>query len=363
MKIKDKNIFKTIQNEHHLLGYPLSEQERTCMMHVANTFKVNVPACYLDLIDWNDPHDPLRKQVIPSENELKWHAEELKDPIGDRRHSPVPRIVHRYLDRALLYPTLKCAITCRHCFRKASLNEEGGAFSHEILAPALDYLASQKQICEVILSGGDPLMLSDTDLSWLSAQLEKIPHLRLVRIHTRIPAVLPHRVSRNMVNALRGRLMVCIVTHINHPREITPANKKACRILREAGFLLLNQSVLLKGVNDDIDTLTTLFRDVTYELGAKPYYLHHCDLARGLSHFRTSIDKGLSLMDTLRGHLSGLCLPQYVLDLPDGHGKIPLGPLYVEGHEAYTWLFRNHLGEHHVYEEIVSEEPENESER
>jgi len=166
-----------------------------------------------------------------------------------------------------------------------------------------------------------------------------------------------------MVNALRGRLMVCIVTHINHPREITPATKKACRILREAGFLLLNQTVLLKGINDDADTLTTLFRDVTYELGAKPYYLHHCDLARGLSHFRTSIKKGLSLMDTLRGHLSGLCLPQYVLDLPDGNGKIPLGPLYIAGYEAHTWLFRNHLGERHLYEEIVSEEPENGSEQ
>lgn len=352
-----------IRNGNNLLGYPLSEQERACMMHVGKIFNVKAPACYLDLIDWNDLNDPLRKQVIPSENELEWHAKELKDPIGDRVHSPVPRVVHRYRDRALLYPTLQCAITCRHCFRKESLNQEDGAFSHEILAPALAYLASQKQICEVILSGGDPLMLSDKDLAWLSSQLERIPHLRLVRIHTRIPVVLPQRISLNMVNALQGRLMVCIVTHINHPREITPANKDACRILRKAGFMLLNQSVLLKGINDDPETLTTLFRDVTYELGAKPYYLHHCDLARGLRHFRTSIETGLSLMDTLRGHLSGICLPQYILDLPEGHGKIPLGPSYTEGHEAFTWLFRNPSGERHEYEEIVSKGAENIPER
>lgn len=363
MKIQDKKVFQTIENENNLLGYPLSEQERVCMTHVGNIFKVTVPACYLDLIDWNDLHDPLRKQVVPSEKELEWHVKELKDPIGDHMHSPVPRVVHRYPDRALLYPTLQCAITCRHCFRKESLNREGGAFSHEILAPALAYLASQKQICEVILSGGDPLMISDTDLAWLSSQLERISHLRLVRIHTRIPAVLPQRITLNMVNALKGRLMVCIVTHINHPREITPANKEACRILREAGFMLLNQSVLLKGINDDAETLATLFREVTYELGAKPYYLHHCDLARGLCHFRTSIETGLSLMDTVRGRLSGLCLPQYVLDLPEGHGKIPLGPSYVEGHEAYTWLFRNHLGERHEYEEIISKGLENIPER
>lgn len=358
MKIKEKKIFQKIENADHLLGYPLSEQERACMRHVSNVFKVNVPACYLDLIDWNDPHDPLRKQVVPSEKELEWHTKESKDPIGDRIHSPVPRIVHRYMDRALLYPTLQCAITCRHCFRKDSLNEEDGFFSQEILEPALSYLASRTQICEVILSGGDPLMISNTDLAWLVRQLEKISHLRLVRIHTRIPAVLPQRITRDMVHALRGRLMVCIVTHINHPREITPANIKACRILREAGFMLLNQSVLLKGVNDDADTLTTLFRDVTYELGAKPYYLHHCDLGRGLGHFRTSIETGLSLMETVRGELSGICVPQYVLDLPDGHGKVPLGPSYVEGHEAHTWLFRNHSGNRHEYEEIVSKKSE-----
>jgi len=343
---------QTIENADTLLGYPLTEQERACMMHVAKIFKVAVPACYLDLIDWEDPHDPLRKQVVPLKNELDWHPQESEDPIGDCIHSPVPRIVHRYQDRALLYPTLQCAITCRHCFRKDSLNKQEGAFSNEILSPALSYLASQKQICEVILSGGDPLMISDTELSWLTLQLGKISHLRLIRIHTRIPAVLPQRVTRKMVHALKGRLMVCIVTHINHPREITTANINACRILREAGFMLLNQSVLLKGVNDDADTLATLFREVTYELGAKPYYLHHCDLGRGLSHFRTSIKKGLSLMDTMREKLSGLCLPQYVLDLPGGHGKIPLGPSYVEGYEAHTWLFRNPLGVRHEYKEI-----------
>ncbi len=337
-----------------LSGHALSEQERACIKHVASIYKVAAPACYLDLIDWSDPNDPLRKQVVPSEKELEWLPCESKDPIGDHLHTPIPRVVHRYPDRALLYPTLQCAISCRYCFRKDSLNTDQGVFSHEIMKPALKYLESQKQICEVILSGGDPLMISDTDLAWLVTQLERIPHLRLIRVHTRIPAVLPQRITLDMVKALQGRLMVCIVIHINHPREITPENIKACRILREVGVMLLTQSVLLKGINDDADTLATLFREVTYELGAKPYYLHHCDLGRGLGHFRTSIDAGLSLMEKVKGKVSGICLPQYVLDLPEGHGKVPLGPTYVESREAHTWLFRNHSGDRHTYKEIVS---------
>ena len=333
---------------------PLTEAEAAASAELASGFPVRAPAGYLERIDWSDPHDPLRRQVIPSPDELSRHPAERADPIGDERHSPVPRLSHRYPDRVLLYPTYDCAVHCRHCFRREARQRATRGFSRAALAPALAYVSETTELREVILTGGDPWMLADAELAWLREQLQRMPHLRLLRLHTRIPAVLPERVTDEAVAALRGPLMVCVVTHFNHPREITPAARDACRRLREAGFLLRNQSVLLRGVNDDAATLATLFRDLVYELGAAPYYLHHCDLARGLSHLRTTIDEGRALLRRLRGRVSGLCVPHYVLDLPGGDGKVPLGPSYEEGREAHRWLFRSWLGETHAYEEAVA---------
>jgi lysine 2,3-aminomutase len=334
-----------------LSALPLAPEERSAA--VERAYKVRAPAYYLGLVDWNDPDDPIRRQVVPSADELRWHARELADPIGDEARSPVPRLVHRYPDRVLLLPTYQCAVYCRHCFRKESVSDGNDGFSREAMEPALGYVAAHAELREVILTGGDPLMLSDTQLAWLRERLESIAHLRLLRLHTRAPVALPMRVTDGVVAALKGRMMVCVVTHFNHPREITAEAAAACRRLREGGFMLLNQTVLLRGVNDRVETLRELFQELVYTLGAKPYYLHHCDLTRGLRHFRTTVDAGLGIMRRLRGHLSGVCVPTYMLDLPGGDGKIPLGPSYVRARQGRSWSFETYDGEVRAYDEVI----------
>lgn len=341
-----------------LATLPLAPAERARDAEAAASFNVKAPRRYLELIDWADERDPIRRQVIPSAEELVHDPREREDPIGDAAHSPVPRLTHRYPDRVLLYPTYQCAVYCRHCFRKESLADDDAAtYAIEALEPALAYIAEHPEIREVILTGGDPLILANERLEELRRRIEAIGHVRLLRLHTRIPVVLPERVNSGLVAALKGRLMVCVVTHFNHAREITEATVAAARTLREAGFMLLNQTVLLKGVNDDAEALRTLFRELVYALGIRPYYLHHCDSTRGLSHFRTTIDRGLELMTALRGHISGLCLPHYVLDLPGGDGKIPLGPSYVAARSGFEWKFKTYDARTRDYSEIVSENP------
>ncbi|MCA9700404.1 MAG: KamA family radical SAM protein [Myxococcales bacterium] len=333
---------------------PLDAADRS----VATLYKVRVPASQLERIDWSDPDDPIRRQLLPSAEELTVLPGELEDPIGDEAHSPVPRVTHRYPDRALLYPTYVCSAYCRHCFRKQTLNDQGTGFSMAALEPALDYFARTPALREVILTGGDPLTLSDDQLRSLRERLEAIPHLRMIRVHSRIPVTLPTRVTPGLVAALSGRLMTAVVTHFNHPREIGPEAIEACRLLRTAGFMLLNQTVLLAGVNDEVETMKTLCQELVYALGAKPYYLHHCDLTRGVSHFRTSIDAGLELVRALRGHVSGLCQPTYVLDLPGGAGKVPLGPGFVRGREGHDWQFSTYDGETVDYREVLRPDPD-----
>ena len=336
---------------------PIDPGERQRSHAAEQAFNVRAPTSYLQRIDWQNPRDPVRLQVIPQAEELAWDLREADDPIGDRRHSPVPRLVHRYPDRVLLMPTYRCAVYCRHCFRKETVDDEDARFRIEDLEPAFAYLAAHPEIREVILTGGDPWVLSNAQLAQIRGRLEGIAHLRLLCVHTRVPVVQPDRVTPGLVQALRGRLMVCVVTHFNHPNEITEQTATAARTLREAGFMLLNQTVLLRGINDDRDTLQTLFRELVYTLGIKPYYLHHCDQTQGLSHLRTTLDAGLQIMGSLRGHLSGVCLPAYVLDLPGGHGKTPLGPLFVQSRSGFDWVFKSFRGESCPYTEIVPENP------
>ncbi len=338
---------------------PVAEADQA----VAATFKVRVPASHLSLIDWQNPEDPIGRQALPSARELEFLDGELEDPIGDALHSPVPRVTHRYPDRALLYPTYVCSMYCRHCFRKESVNDEEAGYSLAALRPALDYFARAPALREIILTGGDPLTLADDQLRELRRHLEDIPHLRMIRIHTRVPVTLPTRVTPELVDALRGRLMTCVVTQFNHPREITAEAREACRLLRTAGFMLLNQTVLLAGVNDSVEIMKELCQELVYALGAKPYYLHHCDLTRGISHFRTSIDRGLEIMRALRGHLSGVCVPTYVLDLPGGDGKIPLGPNYVQTRDGNDWVFSTYDEGVRAYREILRRSPASEDEQ
>ncbi|MCV3209317.1 KamA family radical SAM protein [Mesorhizobium sp. YC-39] len=349
------DVRQGVRHVRDLDHLPLSPAEREAVQEAAANHKVRIPKAYLDLIDWNDPADPIRAQVIPSPQELVEEEGELDDPIADHEFSPVPRLTHRHADRVLLFPTYQCAVYCRFCFRKESLTSIGRGYTREALEPAFAYITAHPEIREVILTGGDPLSLPDKALAEIRARIEAIAHVRLLRIHTRVPVALPSRITAGLVQALQGRLMVSVVTHFNHAREITPATEQACRTMRQAGFVLLNQSVLLKGVNDTVEVLEELCRELMYRLGVKPYYLHHGDLARGMAHRRTTIAEGQALVAALRQRLSGICNPVYVLDLPDGGGKVPIGPCHVEARDGEIWRIRGQDGAVRGYAEVVGE--------
>ncbi len=287
-------------------------------------------------------------QFVPDARELLIRPEELADPIGDEAFSPVPGLTHRYPDRVILHVTRTCEVYCRFCFRREVVGEEGNLPEPE-LAAALDYIARTPAIHEVILTGGDPMVLSARRIAALMDRLQAIPHLDLVRFHTRVPVVAPERIDAPMLAALRPeRLAVWVVIHTNHASELTEAARAALARLADAGVPLLSQTVLLRGVNADPQVLEDLFRALIRNR-VKPYYLHHCDMARGAGHFRTSIAEGLAIMAALRGRLSGTCLPSYVLDLPGGHGKVPLGPDYLTGAGPGRWQIRDWRGQMHEY--------------
>ncbi len=310
---------------------------------VAARYAVQITPAVAALIDPHDPADPIARQYVPDAAELDLAPGELADPIGDEAHSPVPGIVHRYPDRVLLKPVHVCAVYCRFCFRREMVGPgKAEALSPDALARALDYIRADPAIWEVILSGGDPLVMSPRRLAATMAELAAIPHVGVVRVHTRLPVVDPERVTPELVAALRcGDKPTWIVLHANHPRELTPAARAACARLVEAGMPMLSQSVLLRGVNDDAATLEALMRALV-AARIKPYYLHQGDLAPGTSHLRTTIAEGQALMRGLRGRVSGLCQPDYVLDIPGGHGKSPIGPAYLDGERVEDWQGRVH---------------------
>lgn len=273
--------------------------------------------------------DPIARQFVPSGAEAEVSPDELADPIGDEARSPVKGIVHRYPDRVLLKPLHVCPVYCRFCFRREKVGPGGEALSAEELAAALAYIRSRPEIWEVILTGGDPLMLAPRRLAELMAALDAIPHVAIVRLHSRVPIVDPERVTAGLVRALKpGRVGVWLAVHCNHARELSPPTRAGLARLADAGLPLMGQTVLLKGVNDDVETLEQLMRALV-TARVKPYYLHHPDLVRGTGHFRVSIAEGQALMRALRGRLSGLAQPTYVLDVPGGHGKVPVGPSYL----------------------------------
>ena len=300
------------------------------LQRVAGRYAVAITPAVVELIDPADPADPIARQFVPSAAELLTAPGEIADPVGDLTHSPVPGIVHRYPDRVLLTPTHTCAVYCRFCFRRERVGPGGErALSAEALDDAFAYIAAHPEIWEVIVTGGDPLILSPRRLRDLGAGLAAIPHLKVVRFHTRVPAVDPTRVTAALVAALKASGKTTYVAlHANHARELTPAARDACARIVDAGMPMLGQTVLLRGVNDDAAALEALFRAMV-ETRIKPYYLHHGDHAPGTAHLRTTLGEGQALMRALRGRLSGLAQPTYVLDIPGGHGKVPVGPAYV----------------------------------
>ena len=300
------------------------------LQEAAQSMAIAVTPEMAALIDrTNLANDPIARQFVPSGAEADVAPEELADPIGDEARSPVKGIVHRYPDRVLLKPLHVCPVYCRFCFRREKVGPGGEALTAEELAEALAYIRARPEVWEVILTGGDPLMLAPRRLAELMAALDAIPHVGIVRLHSRVPIVDPERVTGELVKALKpGRVGVWLAVHCNHARELSPPTRAALARLADAGLPLMGQSVLLKGVNDDVDTLEQLMRALV-TARVKPYYLHHPDMVRGTSHFRVSIEQGQALMKALRGRLSGLAQPTYVLDVPGGHGKVPVGPSYL----------------------------------
>jgi lysine 2,3-aminomutase len=316
---------------------------------VAARYAVAITPDMAALIDPADANDPIARQFIPDAAELTSRQEERADPIGDDAHSPVEGIVHRYPDRVLFKLVHVCAVYCRFCFRREMVGPgQKHALSHEAMERALDYVRAHSEVWEVILTGGDPLVLSPRRLQSIVEQLAAIDHVKVLRIHTRVPVVDPGRVTPVLMRALKSfGKAVYVVLHVNHARELTDRAKAACAQLADAGIPLLSQSVLLKGVNDNAETLGELMRALV-ENRIKPYYLHHGDLAPGTSHLRTGIEQGQDLMRALRGDYSGLCQPTYVLDIPGGHGKSPVGPNYLAPDEAGL-VVEDYRGGRHRY--------------
>ncbi len=319
---------------------------------VAARYAVSVTPDLADLIDGSDPHDPIARQFVPRAEELATRPEEDADPIGDDAHSPLTGLVHRYPDRVLLKPLHVCPVYCRFCFRRERVGPEGlGTLSEAELDAAFAYIAGRPEIWEVVVTGGDPFALAPRRLARIARALRAIPHVRVLRFHTRVPVVDPSTVTDDLVAALKqfgGAVFVAL--HANHPREFTPAAAQAIARLVDAGIPLVSQTVLLAGVNDDPDTLGLLMRTFV-EHRIKPYYLHHGDLAPGTGHLRTDLAQGRALMGHLRGRLSGLAQPLYVLDIPGGHGKVPVGPDYLRA-TAAGWRVEDPQGRVHAYPPI-----------
>lgn len=326
-------------------------ERREALQAVAERYAISVTPAMAQLIDPADEADPIARQFIPDPAELVTLPQEIADPIGDDAHSPVEGVVHRYPDRALLKLVHACPVYCRFCFRREMVGPGGDALTGEKLDAALAYLAEHREIWEVIMTGGDPLILSARRVREVARRLAAIPHIKIARWHTRVPIVDPGRITDDYAKSLRvpGKASY-IAVHANHPREFTQAACAALARLADAGHVLISQSVLLKGVNADVETLSALMRAFV-ENRVKPYYLHHPDLAPGTARFRLSLEEGQALVKSLRGHLSGLCQPTYILDIPGGAGKIPVGPAFLSacetpGAEAFA---EDRHGEQHRY--------------
>ncbi|HEX2134441.1 MAG TPA: lysine-2,3-aminomutase-like protein [Microvirga sp.] len=317
---------------------------------VAARYAVAVSPAMAELIDANDPADPVARQFLPDPAELRGAPEERADPIGDAAHSPVAGIVHRYPDRVLLKAVHVCPVYCRFCFRRETVGPQGlGTLAPPALDRAVAYIAEHREIWEVILTGGDPLVLSPRRLADITKRLAAVDHVKVVRVHTRVPVVEPERVDPDLIAALLASGKTTYVAlHANHARELTPAARAACARLVGSGIAMVSQTVLLRGVNDDADVLAALMRAFV-EARVKPYYLHHPDLAPGTAHFRLSIAEGQALVAALRGRVSGLCQPAYVLDIPGGYGKTEIGPRSLRERADGRYAVVDYRGGEHVY--------------
>lgn len=352
-----KNCIKDLATFESLLNIKLSDELRRDFSAIIQKFPMAITPYYLSLIKTEDlTNDPVFKQSFPVINELDIQKHDMVDPLHEDQDSPAPGLMHRYPDRALLLVSNKCSMYCRHCTRKRRVGDRDTIPDKKQILKGIDYIRRTPRIRDVLLSGGDPFLLSTDYLDWILTELQTIEHVEVIRIGTRTPVVLPYRITDNLVAMLKKHHPLWINTHFNHPRELTASSRRALKKLADAGIPLGNQAVLLSGVND----CPRIIRSLVHKLVAnrvRPYYLYQCDLSEGLSHFRTPVGKGIEILESLIGHTSGFCVPTYVIDAPGGGGKIPVMPNYLISWSTNKVVLRNYEGIITTYKEPDSYEP------
>ncbi len=352
-----RHCIRDLETFEDLLGIELSEGQRKAFSKTVEKFPMSITPYYLSLISVEDyENDPVFKQSFPSPAELQVTRYDMSDPLSEDKDSPVEGVTHRYPDRVLLLVSNVCSMYCRHCTRKRRVGDRDFIPDKETIGKGIDYIRRTPQVRDVLMSGGDPFLLSDEYLDWILSELRAIDHVEVIRIGTRTPVVLPYRITENLVNVLKKHHPLWINTHFNHPCELTESSRAVLARLADAGIPLGNQSVLLAGVNDCPRIMRKLVHKLAYNR-VRPYYLYQCDLSEGLSHFRTPIGKGIEILESLIGHTSGFCVPTYVIDAPGGGGKIPVMPNYLVSWSTNKVVLRNYEGVICSYKEPDSYEP------
>lgn len=326
----------------------VTDGERQAFAQSHEMFNMAITPYYASLIDPNDPNCPIRLQSVPNPGELVISPEDMEDPLAEERDMPVPGITHRYPDRVLFYTTHNCAMYCRHCTRKRKVADPESASNTKIIDDALAYIEKTKTIRDVVISGGDALSNSDDRIEYILSRLRAMDHIEVFRIGSRNLVTLPQRITDDFCKMLRKYQPVFIHTHFNHPKECTREAFDACAKLADAGCVINNQTVLLRGVNDSAEIMKELNHKLLM-MRVRPYYMFQCDLSQGIGHFRTPVEKGIEIIEKLRGWTSGMAVPHFVIDAPGGGGKIPLLPNYVVKHEGKKWTLRNYKGGQYTY--------------
>jgi lysine 2,3-aminomutase len=343
------NRINTVEEFEQVLTLTDSEREA---LSTPGLFRVDITPYFISLIDPDDPDDPIRRQVVPTAAELVPFTSMMEDSLAEDRHSPVPGLVHRYPDRVLMLVTTQCASYCRYCTRSRIVGDPSATFSREEFELQLDYLKRTPQVRDVLLSGGDPLVLAPRILEEILSRLREIPHIEILRIGSRVPVFLPMRVTDELTDMLQKYHPFWLNIHVNHPNEISAELEQACDRLTRAGIPLGNQAVLLAGVNDNVHIQRQLVQELT-RIRVRPYYMYQCDLVEGAGHLRTPVAKGIEIMEGLRGHTSGFSVHQYIIDAPGGGGKIPVSPNYLLSMSDHKIILRNYEGYITTYEEPV----------
>ena len=336
-----KNRIETLEDLKKYMKLTAEEEEG--VRKTLSTLRMAITPYYLSLIDPNDPHDPVRRQCIPTALETHQAAADLLDPLHEDEDSPTPGLTHRYPDRVLFLITDMCSMYCRHCTRRRFAGQTDNECGPDRIEKALEYIEKTESVRDVLLSGGDALMVSDKKLEYIISRLRQIPHVEIVRLGTRTPVVCPQRITPELCDMLKKYHPVWINTHFNHPNEVTAESRRACEMLANAGIPLGNQSVLLRGVNDCVHVMKNLVHELV-KMRVRPYYIYQCDLSMGLEHFRTPVSKGIEIIEGLRGHTSGFCIPTFVVDAPGGGGKTPVMPQYVISQAPGKVVLRNFEG-------------------